>query len=262
MEYYRIVICKDLHVDNNIRFDSGAYQREEKENRIKKIAAEWDDMLANPLVLSERADGSLWILDGNHTRLACMRVYGEESASLPARIYTGLTRQDEASIFTKLNTSQKKPSFNELLKAKLAANDEFTVQYFNALKAANLKYGFYKNGGSFRAHRSLMNVFKTTSSEMFIRAVKDAVSASADRDEFFQVGIFPGFCTVVIDFPNIDEERLITVTQRTPIGKIINIADTYHSGAVAAGGSNATTWYRNAFIDLYNAKLRKNRIEK
>ena len=239
--------------------DYAAYQRKPDSNRVKRISREWDEILANPVLISKRKDGTDWAMDGNHTRLAAMDKFGPDH-KLPCVIYEGLSIQEEADIFTKKNSLQKKPRYNEMLKAKLAAKDKIAVSYFEALDEAGLKYSLSKNDGSYRAHASLMSVFRSSDKALFVRAVKAGVAAAADRDDFYQAGIFPGFCSLIIKHPEVDDVRLIYVAQHTPVGKVVDISNTFKRGNVSGGGQGNTNYFRRAFIELYNAKLRKNRI--
>ena len=65
------------------------------ENWIKQIVSAWDPRQLRPLTVSVRADGSKWIIDGQHTALAAVQVMGDD-AMLPARLYFRLSRKQEA----------------------------------------------------------------------------------------------------------------------------------------------------------------------
>lgn len=239
------------------------YQREPDLIRIRKYSKEWEDRLASIILVSKREDGSYWVMDGNHTRLAAKERFGPDHKLL-CSVYIGLTLSEEAEIFTKRNSAQKKPTFNEMLRAKLTARDPFTIQYFHCLDAAGLSYGFGSgtSGKTFQAHASLTRILKSNyaTDDLFTRAIRAGADVSTCRDDFLRSGIFPGFCLAIIKNPNIDDVRLIKVAKRTPLEKIINIANTYKRGSVSGGGAAMEIYYQRAFIDLYNSGLRKNKI--
>lgn len=54
-----------------------SYQRQAEEKRINDIAKRWDDRKANPIHISHRSDGTYYVMDGNHTRLAYQKIGGE-----------------------------------------------------------------------------------------------------------------------------------------------------------------------------------------
>ena len=95
---FQMIPIAEMKVDSS-------YQRLADEKRAKKIADNWDDMKANLIHVSHRADG-YYVIDGNHTRLAYMKIGGKQ---LPCRVYEGLSVKEEARLFYELNNSQKSP---------------------------------------------------------------------------------------------------------------------------------------------------------
>ena len=235
-----------------------SYQRPAEEKDVNYIAKNWDYRKANPIHVSHRADGKYYVMDGNHTRLAYQKIGGRR---LPCRIYEGLTRADEARIFAELNSAHKKPKFPEMLKAKAAGGYEIESSYLQALDEARVPYTFTNTHGcKVKCHNALLTVYRGTSRELMLRALKVAKEAADGREEFYQVGFFPGLCSVITNHPEINDERPITVAKRTTSSKVREIADSMKR--VGVGGSHsATRSYRKAFIELYNKGLKKNRIE-
>ena len=247
----KIIPLKDMRVDMT-------YQRPANEARVKKIASKWDDMKANLIHVSHRTDGFYYIMDGNHTRLAA-ELNGK--TELLCRVYEGLTPKEESNNFVELNISQKKPTFNELLKAKAEAGSELEKSYLEILDKAGVKYTltFGNRTCSLRCHQALLNVYSSSCYDLMLRAVITAKKASCDRDDFYQIGFFPGLCSMITKHPETDDNRLIDVVSKTTTTKIRDIADKYKRG-VSFGGNGATAYFRSAFIEIYNKGLRKNKI--
>lgn len=80
------------------------YQRNLDVRRVEKIAAEFNADALGAITIVKRADGTLWIIDGNHRRNAAIRV-GHKS--LFAIQYEGLTRAEEAGLFLELNSTKQ-----------------------------------------------------------------------------------------------------------------------------------------------------------
>ena len=78
----------DLNVDD-------AYQRDLRHDLVNKIAEAYDIVKAGPVLISERADGSLWVVDGQH-RIAGAALAGE--TEIFAHVVHGLTRETEAEL--------------------------------------------------------------------------------------------------------------------------------------------------------------------
>lgn len=244
------VPLKDMRIDLS-------YQRATNE-RVKKIAKEWDDMKANLIHVSLRSDGLYYVMDGNHTRLAAEMV-GKES--LPCRVYVGLTREDEARIFSELNTASKKPSFAEILKSRAAAGYELEKSYLELLDECGIKYTFTSAsyGGTVKCHSALLKVYRRADRLIMRRALTIAKSAADGRDDFYQIGFLPGLCDLIVRHPQVDDLRLIKSVRNTTASKIREIADKYKRGT-SFGGDGATTYYRKAFIEIYNKGLRQGKI--
>lgn len=246
------VPLKDMRIDIS-------YQRYVNVQRVKKIAKEWDDMKANLIHVSLRQDGLYYVMDGNHTRLAAETV-GKDT--LPSRVYVGLTREDEARIFTELNMSHKKPSFAEILKSRAAAGYEIEKSYLELLEECGIKYTFTSasHGCTIKCHSALITVYRRSNRASMLRALSVAKRAADGRADFYQVGLFPGLCDVVVVHPEIDDRRLIENVKKTTASKIREIADKYQRGTVVGGGGAATMYYRKAYIEIYNKGLRQGKI--
>ena len=249
----KIIALKDMRVNLS-------YQRQAKPERVKKIAREWDDMKANLIHVSHRADGFYYIMDGNHTRLAYESIGGKE---LLCRVYEGLTVEDEARIFSELNMSQKKPSFAELLKSKATAGCELEESYLKLFEETSIAYTLSStaaHGCMIKCHSALFSVYKLATYPLMLRAMKVAKKAANGREEFYQIGFFPGLCSTVVKHPEIDDARLIDRVQKSTASEIREIADMYKRGKWGSGGNGAATYFRKAYIDICNKGLRKNKI--
>lgn len=81
-----------------INIDHGEYQRIPRPNWVRKIKGNFDAFLLDPVTLSERIDGSLWAMDGQH-RLTALVELGMEDQEVDAIVYRGLTIEQEARRF-------------------------------------------------------------------------------------------------------------------------------------------------------------------
>lgn len=246
------IALKELKVDTT-------YQRAPEEKRVRKIAKAWDDMKANLVHVSHRPDG-FYVIDGNHTRLACERT---GRTDILCRIHEGLSREEEARLFSELNTTSKKPSFTEILKARAAAGYELEKSYLDLLDKSEIEYTLSNVGSHgcvLKCHSSLLRVYKKTTYSEMLHALMVAKEAANGREEFYRNGFFPGLCLVVILHPEIDEKRLVSCVKKTTSSKVMEIADKYKRGAVSPGPSGRTSFYYKAYVDTYNKGLKKNKI--
>ena len=84
-------------------------QREFRPGWAGAILADWDIAKFQEPHVNKRADGSLYIMEGQHGTHAYREKYGVEGEPLSIRVwlYDGLTEQEEADLFLALNN--KKP---------------------------------------------------------------------------------------------------------------------------------------------------------
>jgi len=86
-------------------------QRELKQHRVDHLVANFDlEQIGTPVV-SER-DGAYYILDGQH-RIEALRGIGWGDQQIQCWTYTGLTEEDEAERFLKLNDTLVVDSFSK-----------------------------------------------------------------------------------------------------------------------------------------------------
>ncbi|RXD05540.1 hypothetical protein EQZ23_10805 [Sphingomonas sp. UV9] len=88
---------------------------------INRITRHWDWRLYQPLVVARRADGGLYVVDGQH-RLEAAR-QRSDIPQLPCVVTSYDGAQDEAAAFVSLNQQRKPLSKMNLFRAAIAAGD-------------------------------------------------------------------------------------------------------------------------------------------
>jgi hypothetical protein len=103
-----------------------SYQRatDSKRSRslIFNIGKRWNWSYCQPLVVSRRADGSLYVIDGQH-RLSAALQRGD-IMHLPCVVLHGQEGASEAQAFVALNTQRQRLSQSDIFNALLASGDE------------------------------------------------------------------------------------------------------------------------------------------
>lgn len=110
---------------------------------IRKIAMYWDWTLFHPLAVSRRADGTLWVVDGQH-RLAAAKLR-HDMYDLPCVVSSYSSRADEAASFVAMNVQRRALSALDLFKAALAAGDEEAVAVMELVDRAGLSLAPHTN---------------------------------------------------------------------------------------------------------------------
>jgi len=125
-EYVRL---DELNVDPS-------YQRKLYEGRLSNIFTNFDPDLIQTIVISKRADGTLWVLDGQH-RCEVLRRMGK--SVVLADIREGLTHEREAILFWMLNSGTSKPTSWEQFMARMTGNEPVAM----AIVAIVERHGYH-----------------------------------------------------------------------------------------------------------------------
>jgi hypothetical protein len=108
---------------NDVVVDA-AVQRGLDARRAQEMADRYDPAAVGVITVSDR-DGNRYIVDGQH-RVEAAKLAGQGTVTLDAKIYSGLTRVDEAKLFIALN-SARIPSATARFRVRLQALDPVPV---------------------------------------------------------------------------------------------------------------------------------------
>lgn len=113
------LVADELEIDRS-------YQREPRPAWVKAIADNFDPSLLDPLSVSRRRDGRLFVMDGQH-RLLAVRSIGWGDQKVPCIVHNGLTIEEEARRF---NTQDNRKPLNiqEKFRARLLERDPVSVR--------------------------------------------------------------------------------------------------------------------------------------
>lgn len=116
------------------------YQRPISTFHVNRIVRKFDPYILGVLLVSERDDGTRYILDGQH-RLEAIRMMGHGEALVPAMIYRNLSPEREAQMFADLNRLRLYIPPQYAFRARLMAGDKEAIK----LKQIVERYGFHLN---------------------------------------------------------------------------------------------------------------------
>lgn len=86
-------------------FSGQPYQRPVRDCDVAELVREWDPRLLTPLVVSYR-DGRYNLVDGQHRVCAMRRKNGGKDVTALCRVYHGLTYEQEAELYYKLDKAK------------------------------------------------------------------------------------------------------------------------------------------------------------
>lgn len=127
---------QQLRVDQlNVDF---SYQRRPRLPHVNKIAKDFDNLLFGVVTVSQRRDGSFWILDGQH-RVAALLKLGKGAGSIPCEVLTGLTHTQEAAIFYVRNSATQPMSAADKFRGRLEAQDPVALELLEIVQASGFR---------------------------------------------------------------------------------------------------------------------------
>lgn len=115
---------------NSAEIDTTTYQRTLNKNKVKRIAAEFDERIANEPKLSFR-DGKYYVFDGQHTIAARKLLNHDLDVDITCKVYFDMSEEDEALLFAQQTGVSSKPTPGITLRAKKIGNDTDTLAFIS-----------------------------------------------------------------------------------------------------------------------------------
>jgi len=146
----------------NLKVDL-SYQRKHDSTRVRTMRENWRSDLSGMISVSMRDDGSQFVIDGWHRRMAAL---GANVPTLYAKVWEGLTLQQEAEIFISLNQNVSKVTPGVCYRGEVIQGVEHAVFLKNLMDS--LGYKITGQGGDrgmarekgFRCYTALVECYK------------------------------------------------------------------------------------------------------
>lgn len=110
------------------------YARNLNERHVARLVEAFNPEALGILVVNQRKDGKLILVDGNH-RVAAMKALGRKDDAVETLLFRGMDIRDEARLFASLNT-QLQVHGTDIFRAKVIAEDPDAVKINSAVRAA------------------------------------------------------------------------------------------------------------------------------
>jgi hypothetical protein len=228
-----------------LRMDE-SYQRVTSQRRAAKMAGECDIRLLDPPTVSERPDGSLWVVDGAH-RVLMARLL--DWTTMLCRVVRYQSSAEEAAAFDLKNQSQVKPSHLEAHKAKLVAGEPIACDIEKAIIAAGLS-----SSTQVRCIKALREDYRKYGLEVISRTLRILAEGIPSRGKSaVQSWLVLGLDHLIAAHPTLDDAAMVrTLLKRA--GSIQSAFDAMvkHSSARSVRTKVAAL----ALADAYNVGKR------
>ncbi len=130
--------CRELPIDSGmLEIPRTTYQRELNDARVHKIAAEFDERIANEPKVSCRG-GRYYVFDGQHTIAARKLLNGGKDLPIRCKVFYGLTESDEALLFAQQTGVSAKLTAGARFRALVYGGDEDAEEFLKATEGVGL----------------------------------------------------------------------------------------------------------------------------
>lgn len=133
----------------NLEVPRSAYQRELNPVRVRKIAAEFDEHIANDPKVSFR-NGHYYVFDGQHTIAARKLRNGGKDLPIRCKVFYGLSELDEAILFAQQTGTSAQLTAGAKLRALIYGRDPDALAFLRATESVGLCLDYNQDRGKFR----------------------------------------------------------------------------------------------------------------
>lgn len=240
-------------------------QRELNRARVNRIAAEFDlEQIGTPTV-NERG-GHFYIIDGQH-RVEALREIGWGDQQIQCWTYSGLTEEEEAEKFLKLNDTLAVNAFAKF-KVGVQAGRETECDIDRIVRAQGLRVSMDHKDGAIAAVGALRRVYSQAGPGQLARTLR--IVRDAYGDAGLDAAVISGIGLLCSRYDgNLDERHAVTALSKAHggVNGLLGKAETirratggakFHCVAAAAveiinagrGGKKIPAWFRATAPDL------------
>jgi hypothetical protein len=241
------VRIEDLHTDS--------YQRSISLTKVENLLANWNEKAVGYALISRRANGDLYVVDGQH-RAAALLQRGEKT--IKGHIYTGMTVKQEAQL--RIDTNRRKGDLIwERFKARIVAEDSVALGIREAIESVggDIRLTSFSGRDSFVALAAAERLYLFDGDGEILRRVLRIVVAAFGKptSETAPSTVLNAVGHMVVAHPDLDDDRL--AERLNGIGIVLMNQRALHFRGIYTG-SKVVNWYRAA-VEAYNYKLGKAR---
>ena len=241
----RMLYCDDLGI-------ADAYQRTIVPAQVSLIVKQFDNDAFGSLVVGERSDGSLWVVDGLQRLTAARKL---EIQRVPCDVFQSEGQKHEAKIFRLKNKNRTNVSAVVLFRALLAEGDAESIEIRQIVNRAGLSIGEADAGSRWPNIRCVTAVQRVFSRGNLAETLGVICEAWADEDEAINGHILEGLSIFLRKCNSVNHRELVIRLRQKSPSDILRFAD-----GVRKLMSNAETRANvvaSGFLKFYNHRRQK-----
>lgn len=257
---YRKVDPEMLEIDENA-------QRTLNKARAQKIADNIVPTAVGTIIVSQRADGSMYVIDGMHRAHACKLAAGAGNAAvkeIAAEVHEGLTLQQEATLFIIKNRESAKVGPMDEYKIGLTAGHALYLDTEKVISAHGLKMG-NRSANQIRGVKGVVKIVQDYGPDMLHTALDIAEKAWGRTPETWDNVLLTGLAMVmhkhgdVVKHDDFAKKLGRTATAYQWMGTIRTAATGGGAHGDGTGGRNKAAY--RVLANAWNKNRSTNRID-
>lgn len=243
------------------QLSKAAYNREIKRAHVNRIRREFDPDMVQPAIVSFR-DGKYWIIDHQHQSQAIYELNGKDPNTLiNCDVRHGMTYEQEAALFMKLNTGQMKLKRAEEIIGAIEAKDEDAVRFKNVVEDCGYSIGGNKKN-VLEAIAAAWKIFeKVGGSEKLACILSITHECWLDDKCGVNCNILNGLDKFLyVHGEEYNRTRLVNALSPIDPRTVVRRADTFYKQMDSKQYNKSYCTYWILVTKYYNAGLRKNKL--
>lgn len=219
-------------INSSSIFSDPAYQRAVDFTRVKNIVSNFNQSLVNPIKVSSR-DNKYYVFDGQHTLAALKMRNGNKDLAVECKVYTGLTQQNEARLFSEQNGISRAVRSNARMKALYTAGDKEITEMHDLIVSQGLKLDFSesKGKGKIIACATIYKIYRKTTCSEFRDILQIIQESWNGEPESFNKEILTGMFVFYTMFKDkIDKKKAVSQFQKISPQAIIREGKLFKDG--------------------------------
>lgn len=232
---------------NSADIDTTTYQRKLDKKKVERIAAEFDERIANEPKLSYR-DGKYYVFDGQHTIAARKQLNGCMDMDIVCKVFYDMTEEEEALLFAAQTGVSSKPTPGVTLKAKKIGNDTETLAFIKVNEELDIQPSYSDVRGKYRLRciNTARKEYGKIGEKQYREAMKIIVGAWKGKSASFISEVIVAMCSFVNTYyGEYDRRKLIKKLSFTDPYDIVKSARTIGEDG---GKKKALAW----LLEVYN----------
>ena len=233
------------------------YQRPVSDPAVDRLVREWDPRLLTPLAVSYR-EGRYNLVDGQHRICAMRKKNGGKDVTTLCRVYRGLTYEQEAELYYKLDKAKGHLRLSHATKALVeSGSDTEIIEIKRLLEGVGFIWALDKPAGEafeIGATRAVINAYRLLGGAAFSRMLGLIAGAWHGTPNSLKASIFSGMALFVKTY----ETELVDQTFIKRLSAV-DPDEIIRRGKVDFSTNKAALRFARVILSKYNSQQRGGR---